>query len=75
MSPQRLTFETAKQPYRLRSWLRGQLPWVLVNHGWMQKGRDCEAKGGQHEWYNIDNENSGCYHCSVVCNGELWKSG
>ena len=63
-----------KQPYRRRTWLRKQLPWFLINLGIATKGKDCEAAGGSHEWYNIDNENSGCYHCQVVKPGQLRKN-
>ena len=60
-----------KQPYRWRTNLRAKLPWLMNN--WFPKGRDCEAAGGRHQWFNIDNENSGCYHCFVVREGHLWK--
>ena len=39
------------------------------------KGRDCEASGGSHAWYNIDDENSGCYHCKTIRAGRLWEPG
>lgn len=60
-----------KQPYRWRTNLRILLPrpfaWVL------DKGKDCEEAGGTHDWYNIDNEYSGCYHCQEEREGQLWK--
>ena len=31
------------------------------------------AAGGQHEWYNVDNEVSACYHCLVEKEGKLWQ--
>ena len=37
------------------------------------KGEDCESRGGQHRWYNQDEVHSGCYHCKVVANGQLWR--
>lgn len=61
-----------KEPYRWRTNLRGILPWCLI--GLFGKGRDCEAAGGAHQWYNIDNETSGCYHCRVIREGQLWKT-
>lgn len=60
------------QPYRWRTDLRRKLPWLM--NGWFHKGTDCEAAGGSHQWYNIDNENSGCYHCYAVREGRLWDS-
>ena len=60
-----------KQPYRWRTNLRRNLAWVL--NGLFSKGKDCEAVGGFHQWYNIDNEDSGCYHCEVIREGKLWK--
>ncbi len=60
-------------PYRRRTWWRSHLPWFLINLGIADKGDDCEAAGGEHEWYNADNESSGCYHCDVTCQGRLWE--
>ena len=60
-------------PYRKKTWLRTYLPWFLINLGLAKKGNDCESKGGSHEWYNIDNQISGCYHCNVVRTGKLWQ--
>lgn len=62
-----------KEPFRLRTSIRGRLPWFLINLGFAKKGKDCEAAGGHHEWYNKDEENSGCYHCEVVRKGQLWS--
>jgi hypothetical protein len=45
----------------------------LIDLGVAAKGKDCEAAGGQHEWYNEDNKNSACYHCEVVGPGQLWR--
>lgn len=61
-------------PYRWRTWIRPHLPWLLINLGFAAKGRDCEAVGGTHWWYNRDNVSSGCYHCGVVRSGRLWRS-
>lgn len=49
------------------------LPWFLIDLGIARKGRDCEAVGGRHRWYNIDNKASGCYHCAIVRDGQLWN--
>lgn len=59
--------------YALRTWLRGRLPWFLIDLGVANKGRDCEKVGGWHRWYNHDGENSACYHCRVVRSGRLWR--
>ena len=59
-------------PYRFRTWIRGYLPWWLINLGVANKREDCEKAGGEHWWYNQDNENSACYHCRVVRRGRLW---
>ena len=46
--------------YRLRTWLRTHLPYVLSDR--IAKGRrDC----GDHEWYRAEGETWHCYHCSV----------
>jgi hypothetical protein len=37
------------------------------------KVEDCEAIGNEHEWYNIDDVFSGCYHCQVTRQGQVWK--
>jgi len=60
------------KPYRLRSKIRRNLPWFLINLGLARKGKDCEEAGGTHEWYNVDDKASGCYHCEVVRKGRLW---
>lgn len=60
-------------PYAWRTWLRGNLPYFLVNLSVASKGEDCESVGGWHRWYNINGETSGCYHCEVVRPGQLWK--
>ena len=61
------------EPYRIRTTIRKRLPDFLIDLGICNKGIDCEAKGGSHEWYNIDHENSGCYHCQIIRKGQLWK--
>jgi hypothetical protein len=61
-------------PYAWRTWLRGRIPWFLINLGVAAKGADCEAVGARHHWYNIDGQRSGCYHCSVTRPGRLWHS-
>lgn len=59
-------------PYALRTRIRTFLPWFLINLGIANKGEDCEKVGASHCWYNIDNENSGCYYCKVIKKGQLW---
>jgi hypothetical protein len=60
-------------PYRWRTYLRGKLPWFLIDLGIAAKGRDCENVGAEHHWYNSDGESSACYHCEVVRLGRLWE--
>jgi len=62
-----------RHPYRWRTWIRAHLPSFLIDLGIARKGHDCEAVGGWHHWYNIDNKSSGCYHCEVVRLGRLWN--
>jgi len=59
-----------KQPYHWRTNLRIMLPRPLC---WLiKKGENCEAVGGSHDWYNIDNQTSECYYCQERRNGHLW---
>jgi hypothetical protein len=60
--------------YRWRTWIRVHIPWFLISLGVAAKGKDCDAVGGWHRWYNQDDENSGCSHCKVVRPGRLWES-
>ena len=61
-----------KQPYRCWTNLRMFLPRPF---GWLlNKGKDCGIVGATHEWYNVDNVCSGCYHCGQVRSGRLWES-
>lgn len=46
--------------YRIRTWLRGLLPWSLAER--IPKGQDC----GAHEWYRQSAALDGCYHCRVT---------
>lgn len=71
----RLTSTSAARPYRWRTALRRHLPWFLIDRGVARKGRDCEALGGVHSWYNRDGLSSGCYHCTVVREGRHWDQG
>jgi hypothetical protein len=48
------------------------LPLFLIDIGIADKGEDCEAAGGYHEWYSIDNKFSGCYHCKIKHPGKMW---
>lgn len=46
--------------YRLRTWLRKRLPYVLSDR--LPTGaHDC----GEHDWYNADDVVERCYHCRV----------
>jgi hypothetical protein len=57
-------------PYSWRTNLRGALPGPFW--WWVPKGKDCEAVGADHVWYNQDDIFSACYHCRVVREGKLW---
>lgn len=63
-----------KHPYEFRKWLRGNLPWFLINLGIADKGKDCHLVQANHKWYNIDNKSSGCYYCKVISKGQKWKT-
>ncbi len=60
-------------PYAWRTWLRGRLPWFLIDLGFAGKGRNCDTVGAWHRWYNEDNINSACYHCRQIRPGRLWE--
>jgi hypothetical protein len=62
-------------PFRWRTRLRRHLPWFLIDLGLADKGDNCEAHGGVHEWYNPDDVVSACYHCRIERPGQLWKTG
>ena len=53
--------------------IRGLLPWILIDLGVCDKGKDCESAGGSHSWYNHDDKTSACYHCKVTRPGRLWE--
>jgi hypothetical protein len=59
-------------PYGLRTWIRQRLPFWLIKLGVADKGKDCEARGAQHHWYNSDDKVSSCYYCEIVRPGQLW---
>ena len=73
------TQNMSKRPrYRWRTWLRGHLPWALVDL--FPKGaKDC----GDHEWFRLNDETDLCYHCEVGerrhrhmpidWNSDLWR--
>jgi len=70
---QRAPYLMARHPYAWRTWLRGHLPWFLINMGVAAKGKDCEIVGAEHHYYNRDHVSSACYHCEVVRPGRLWR--
>jgi hypothetical protein len=65
----------SRLPFRRRTWIRRHLPWWLIdrNVACSRDGDDCERSGAHHEWYNVDNRSSGCYHCGTKREGRLWK--
>ena len=66
--------DSMSSPYRWRTTVRRHLPWFLIDLGVAQKGSDCEKAGGRHDWYNLDDTDSGCYHCKIVRSGRLWET-
>lgn len=50
------------KPYRIRTFLRINLPWKFSFL--FPKGKDCGWK--QHEWYKQDIETLACYHCKQL---------
>jgi hypothetical protein len=46
--------------YRVRTWLRGRLPWFVAQA--IPKGPDC----GAHEFYRQSADRDACYHCRVT---------
>ncbi|MCE7992491.1 MAG: hypothetical protein HEP71_10935 [Roseivirga sp.] len=67
------TWNGEKHPYAWRTHIRGSLPWFLINLGLAGKKSNCENVGASHVWYNIDGKYSGCYHCLIKKEGQLWK--
>lgn len=59
-------------PYYNRLWWRLKLPWFLIELGFAKKGKNCELVNATHEWYKIDNLNSGCYYCNKIHKGIRW---
>lgn len=37
------------------------------------KPLNCEDENWAHSWFNLDNIHSGCYNCSTVKKGKLWR--
>lgn len=66
--------EWGDNPYAVRTWFRGHLPWWVIDLGFADKGEDCEKVGGEHHWYNHDGKSSHCYHCEVEREGRLWET-
>lgn len=61
MSMKSYTQNMPKRPrYRLRTWLRGHVPWALVDL-FPKAEKDC----GEHEWFRFDDDTDRCYHCEA----------
>jgi hypothetical protein len=53
---------TTRGRYRIRTKVRGHLPWFLINLGVARKGlQDCR----EHDWYKSTEAEDRCYHCDV----------
>jgi hypothetical protein len=65
--------EAPVHPFARRTALRRRLPRFFLALGLARKARDCEAVGAAHDWYNIDGQRSGCYHCQVTREGQRWR--
>lgn len=50
----------ARPRYRVRAWLRGNLP-ASLSVLFPKGARDC----GRHDWYRADDRTEACYHCRV----------
>lgn len=61
------------RPYAVRTWIRGYLPYFLVDLGVAAKADDCADVNASHQWYNQDDMYSACYHCCEVQEGQLWR--
>ena len=66
------SFWDTGHPHRLRTWLRVHTPNFASD--FFPKAADCAKSGGWHRWYNQDELHSGCYHCKVITDGQLWQS-
>jgi hypothetical protein len=66
--------EFGDHPHALRTWLRGRIPWFLIDVGVANFGRDCEALNAHHNWSNIDGVHSRCIFCGAEREGRLWET-
>ncbi|HEV2745782.1 MAG TPA: hypothetical protein VGW34_00610 [Allosphingosinicella sp.] len=65
--------EFGDHPHAVRTWVRGRLPWFLIDLGLANFGADCESLDAQHNWCNIDNVHSRCIFCGPEREGQLWR--
>lgn len=66
--------EFGDHPHALRTWIRGRLPWFLIDMGVAGFGEDCGKLGAQHAWCNLDDEHSRCMFCGSEREGQLWRT-
>ena len=66
--------EFGDHPHALRTWIRGRIPWFLINLGAFNFGRDCETLNAHHNWRNSDNVHSRCIFCGIEREGQLWET-
>lgn len=52
--------------YGIRRFFRTYLPRNLASLSCFGKGRNCELRQEEHDWFRIDEEYVGCYYCREV---------
>ena len=66
--------EFGDHPHAFRTWLRGRLPWFLIDLGVAGFGEDCDKLNAQHCWCNLDDARSQCMFCGSQREGQLWDA-
>jgi hypothetical protein len=66
--------EFGDHPHALRTWVRGLLPWFLIDWGFASFGEDCEKFNAHHKWCNLDDVSSRCMFCGSEREGQSWRT-